>query len=48
MTDDDLSAVFSYLRTLPPVRHRVSNFDPPTYCPRGGRRHGLGELNTAN
>ena len=45
MTDDDLGAIFSYLRTLPPVRHRVSNFDPPTYCPRCGRRHGLGELN---
>ncbi|HEV7501247.1 MAG TPA: hypothetical protein VGQ33_14635, partial [Vicinamibacteria bacterium] len=47
MTDDDLTAIFSYLRTLPPVRHRVSNFDPPTYCPRCGRRHGLGELNAA-
>lgn len=47
MTDDDLGAIFSYLRTLPPVRHRVSNFDPPTYCPRCGRRHGLGELNAA-
>jgi hypothetical protein len=47
MTDDDLAAIFSYLRTLAPVRHRVSNFDPPTYCPRCGRRHGLGELNVA-
>jgi hypothetical protein len=47
MTDDDLGAVFSYLQGLPPVRHRVSNFDPPTYCPRCGRRHGLGELNVA-
>jgi mono/diheme cytochrome c family protein len=46
MTDDDLGAIFAYLRTLAPVRHRVSNFDPPTYCPRCGRRHGLGELNT--
>jgi mono/diheme cytochrome c family protein len=48
MKDDDLGAIFAYLRTLPPVRHRVSNFDPPTYCPRCGRRHGLGELNVAN
>jgi hypothetical protein len=47
MTDDDLGAIFDYLRALPPVRHRVSNFDPPTYCPRCGRRHGLGELNVA-
>jgi mono/diheme cytochrome c family protein len=45
MTDEDLGAIFDYLRALPPVRHRVSNFDPPTYCPRCGRRHGLGELN---
>ena len=27
-------------------RHRVNNADPPTYCPRCGRRHGLGELNS--
>jgi mono/diheme cytochrome c family protein len=45
MTDDDLGAIFTYLRAVPPVRHRVTNFDPPTYCPRCGRRHGLGELN---
>ena len=47
MTDDDLRAVFAYLGTLAPVRHRVSNFDPPTFCPLCGRRHGLGELNAA-
>jgi mono/diheme cytochrome c family protein len=45
MTDDDLGAIFAYLRTVPAVRHRVTNFDPPTYCSRCGRRHGLGELN---
>jgi mono/diheme cytochrome c family protein len=45
MTDDDLGAIFTYLRTVPAVRHRVTNFDPPTFCPRCGRRHGLGELN---
>ena len=28
-----------------PVRHRVINTDPPTWCPRCGRFHGLGELN---
>jgi hypothetical protein len=46
MTDADLRAIFAYLNTVPPVRHRVSNFDPPTFCPLCGRRHGLGELNT--
>jgi hypothetical protein len=23
MTDDDLRAIYAYLKTLPPVRHRV-------------------------
>jgi len=45
MTDDDLKAIFAYLQTVPPVRHRVSNTDTPTFCPLCGRRHGLGELN---
>jgi mono/diheme cytochrome c family protein len=45
MTDEDLRAIFQYLRSVPPVRHRVNNFDPPTWCPRCGRLHGLGELN---
>jgi mono/diheme cytochrome c family protein len=46
LTDDDLGAIFEYIRSVPPVRHRVNNADPPTYCPRCGRRHGLGELNS--
>jgi mono/diheme cytochrome c family protein len=46
LTDEDLSAIFSYLRSVPPVRHRVNNTDPPTWCPRCGRFHGLGELNS--
>jgi mono/diheme cytochrome c family protein len=46
MTDEDLGAIFAYLNAVPLVRHRVSNFDPPTFCPLCGRRHGLGELNT--
>jgi mono/diheme cytochrome c family protein len=46
LTDEDLGAIFAYLRSVPPVRHRVSNSDPPTWCPRCGRHHGLGELNT--
>ena len=47
MTDEDLGAIFAFLGTVPPVRHRVSNFDPPTFCPLCGRRHGLGELNAS-
>ena len=46
LTDDDLGAIFEFLRSVPPVRHRVNNADPPTYCPRCRRRHGLGELNS--
>ena len=45
MSDEDLGAIFAYLATLPPVRHRVGNVDPPTFCARCGRRHGLGDLN---
>jgi hypothetical protein len=32
LTDDDLKAMFAYLRSLPPVKHRVDNSLPPTYC----------------
>jgi mono/diheme cytochrome c family protein len=46
LTDDDLGAIFEFLRSVPPVHHRVNNADRPTYCPRCGRRHGLGELNS--
>jgi mono/diheme cytochrome c family protein len=45
MTDSDLGDIFAYLRTLAPVKHRVSNTDPPTPCPVCNQKHGLGELN---
>jgi mono/diheme cytochrome c family protein len=45
LTDDDLRAIFTYLRTRPPVRHHVSNSDPATFCAVCGRRHGLGAEN---
>lgn len=45
LTDYDLKAIFAYLRTLPPVRHRVDNTEVPTACPVCRRRHGLGEMN---
>jgi hypothetical protein len=45
LTDEDLGAIFEFLRSVPQVRYRVNNADPPTYCPRCRRRHGLGELN---
>lgn len=44
-TDDDLKAMFAYLKTIPPVPHRVDNSLPPTDCPRCGLRHGAGNQN---
>ncbi len=44
-TDDDLRAMFAYVKTLTPVQHRVDNSLPPTDCPRCGRRHGAGNQN---
>lgn len=46
-TDEDLKAIFAYLKTLPPVQHRVDNTLPPTDCMRCGLRHGAGEQNAA-
>ncbi len=45
MTDDDLKAVFAYLRTLKPVHHLVDNTEPPTLCKLCGQKHGLGDRN---
>ena len=45
MTDDELKAVFAYLRTVPPVKHRVDNSLPPTYCKLCQSKHGAGDQN---
>ena len=45
MTDDDLKAIFGYLRTLKPVKHRVDNTLPPTYCKLCRAKHGAGDQN---
>ncbi|HZP17381.1 MAG TPA: hypothetical protein VFB00_05420 [Terriglobales bacterium] len=45
LNDDDLSAMFAYLKSLKPVRHRVDNSLPPTLCPLDGTMHGGGNLN---
>ncbi len=47
LTDDDLSALYAFLRSIPPVAHSVSNVDEPTPCPLCGGTHGLGERNPA-
>ena len=45
MTDDDLSAIFAYLKTVKPISHRVDNSMRPTLCPLDGELHGGGDQN---
>jgi hypothetical protein len=45
LTDDDLKAMFAYLRTPPPVKHQVDNTLPSTYCKLCKQRHGAGDQN---
>ena len=45
MTDEDLAAIFAYIKTLKPVQHRVDNTLPPTYCKVCRQMHGGGNLN---
>lgn len=45
MSDDDLSAIFAYLKTIKPVSHRVDNTENPMSCKKCGFKHGLGDKN---
>jgi mono/diheme cytochrome c family protein len=45
MTDEDLLAIFAYLKTLKPIDHYVDNALPPTPCARCGLAHGGGARN---
>lgn len=45
MTDEDLKAIFAYLRTVTPVQHRVDNTEVPTVCDVCGGKHGYGDQN---
>ncbi len=45
MTDVDLNAIYAYLRTLPPIVHRVDNTEPPRLCKKCGVKHGYGDRN---
>lgn len=45
MGDEDLKAMFAYLKTIKPVRHQLDNFEPPTYCRLCKQRHGFGATN---
>jgi len=45
ITDDDLHDIYAFVKSVPAVKHRVSNTDPPTPCPVCNQTHGLGNLN---
>jgi mono/diheme cytochrome c family protein len=45
MNDDDLKAIFAFLKTQARVQHIVDNTEPPTYCRRCLQRHGGGDRN---
>ena len=45
LTDEDLKSMFAYVRTVPPVAHRVDNSKPPMACKLCGFTHGAGEQN---
>lgn len=45
LTDDDIKAIFAYLRTLKPVKHRVDNTETPRFCKLCRVKHGFGERN---
>ncbi len=48
MTDEDLKAIFAYLKTVKPIEHYVDNEVPPTDCRQCGLKHGGGERNKAS
>ena len=45
LSDDDLNALFAYLRALPPVKHVIDNVAAPTKCEICGGEHPLGQYN---
>jgi len=45
MTDDDLKAIFAYLRSLKPVKHRVDNSEAASLCKLCRQKHGGAQQN---
>jgi hypothetical protein len=45
LSDDDLKAIFAYLRAVKPVKHHVDNTLLPTYCKICKSKHGAGDQN---
>lgn len=48
MTDEDLKAIFAYLKTVKPIHHVVDNAEPPTMCVICNAMHGGGDKNQKN
>jgi mono/diheme cytochrome c family protein len=46
MTDEDIKAIYAFLKTIKPVKHFVNNISPPAYCKLCKQVHGFGEYNT--
>lgn len=45
MTDEDLSAIFAYLKTVKPIHHHVDNTEPSAFCKLCKVAHGGGNTN---
>ena len=45
LNDDDLKAIFAFIRTVKPVVHNIDNTEAPTMCTVCGSEHGLGKMN---
>ena len=45
LSDDDLDALFAYLKAMPPVKHVIDNVDAVTKCEICGGEHPLGRYN---
>jgi hypothetical protein len=42
LSDDDLKAIFAFLRTVKPVKHRLDNTEPPIECSCASRNTARG------
>jgi len=45
LSDDDLNAIFAYLRAVTPAKHVIDNIDAPSACAICGGVHPLGKYN---
>jgi hypothetical protein len=48
MSDDELKAIFAYLKSVKPIDRYVDNLEPPTMCVICNAAHGGGDKNQKN